>query len=128
MRKNMIRLTFCRGDFIAVVFVAVLAVFIGTCFWTNIQSVDGSMVVIYQDGERVKEISLDRQTEYTVTGIYENTIRVENGQAAIVESDCPGEDCVHSGWIQGAGRSIVCLPNRVEVRIEGQSEVDFVVR
>ena len=47
---------------------------------------------------------------------------------AITGSDCPGEDCVHSGWIKASGRSIVCLPNKVEIRIVGQSDdVDFVV-
>jgi len=45
----------------------------------------------------------------------------------IAESTCPGNDCVHSGKIHSAGRSIVCLPNRVEIRITGESDVDYVV-
>ncbi|MBQ8917117.1 MAG: NusG domain II-containing protein, partial [Oscillospiraceae bacterium] len=48
-------------------------------------------------------------------------------RACIAQSTCPGEDCVHSGWISSPGRSVVCLPNRVEIRITGSSEVDFVV-
>ena len=49
-----------------------------------------------------------------------------DGKAAILESTCPGEDCVHSGWISQTGRSVVCLPNRAEVRIEGVSGADDV--
>ena len=128
MNKNKTGFAFCRGDFMFVFFVLVLAVFIGTCFWANMRSVDGSVAVIYQNGERVKELSLDRQEEYTVTGVYQNLVRIENGQVAVVESNCPGEDCIHQGWIKEAGRSIVCLPNRMEIRIEGESEVDFVMR
>ena len=86
------------------------------------------MVSVYQDGKLIKEISLSDTTEFTVEGDYTNVISVKDGKAAITESDCPGTDCVHSGWIHEAGRSIVCLPNRVEIRIEGASEVDFVVR
>ena len=61
---------------------------------------------------------------------YTNKLIVKDKKVAIVESDCPGMDCVHSGAISGKGRSLVCLPNRVEVRIEGEvdSEVDFIVR
>ncbi len=128
MKKNKIYLPFCKGDFIVIFLVIMLAVFTGICFWINVCSVDGTLAVIYQDGERIQEIPLDREAEYVVTGAYQNTVCVESRRAAIVKSNCPGEDCVHSGWIQDAGRSIVCLPNRVEVRIEGTSETDFVVR
>ena len=71
---------------------------------------------------------MNETTEFVVEGDYTNVISVEDGKAAIIESDCPGADCVHSGWIHEPGRSIVCLPNRVEIRMEGASEVDFVVR
>ena len=38
------------------------------------------------------------------------------------------EDCVGCGWSNATGRSIVCLPNGLEIRIvSGQSDVDFVV-
>ena len=84
--------------------------------------------MIYQEGKLIQELSLDHDTEFVIEGDYENVVTVKDGKAAITKSDCPGTDCVHSGWIHEAGRSIVCLPNRVELRIEGASEVDFVVR
>ena len=71
---------------------------------------------------------LSENAEYVIRSEFENIIAVQDGRAAIIRSDCPGEDCVHSGWISAAGRSIVCLPNRAEVRIVGKvSDVDFVV-
>ena len=86
------------------------------------------MLSVYQEGALIKEFSLDSDVEFVIEGDYKNVITIKDGKAAITESDCPGTDCVHSGWIHEAGRSIVCLPNRVELRIEGTSEVDFVVR
>lgn len=128
MKKNDYKLTFCKGDFIAIVLVAALAILVSFVFWTSTGTKEGSVVAVYENGKLVREIPLTDDTEFIVEGTYTNRIVVKDGKAAIVESDCPGADCVHSGWIHEAGRSIVCLPNRVEIRIEGASDVDFVVR
>lgn len=34
-------------------------------------------------------------------------------------SDCPTQDCVHTGTITRSGQSIVCLPARIVIRLEG---------
>ena len=126
-RKNM-TLKFCKADILTIAMVAALAILVSIIFWTSVGSEEGNMVMIYQEGKLIQELSLDHDTEFVIEGDYENVVTVKDGKAAITKSDCPGTDCVHSGWIHEAGRSIVCLPNRVELRIEGASEVDFVVR
>ena len=86
---------------------------------------------IYQNGMLIREMPLEQDGEYQIAGLYVNLVEVRDGKAAIASSTCPGQDCVHSGWISQPGRSVVCLPNRVELRIEGgstASEVDAVVR
>ena len=128
MKKNQMKLQFCKSDFLAIGMVAVIAILVSIIFWTNVGSEEGNMVMIYQDGSLIRELSLGTDTEVVIEGDYENVVTIKDGKAAITKSDCPGTDCVHSGWIHEAGRSIVCLPNRVELRIEGTSEVDFVVR
>ena len=90
-------------------------------------------VEVWQNGIKIREQALSADAEWTVQGDYTNVIRIRDGKAAIVESDCPGADCVHTGWIGRRGRSIVCLPNRLEVRIVGggaadEDDVDAVVR
>ena len=35
------------------------------------------------------------------------------------EADCPTQDCVHTGTITRTGQSIVCLPARIIIRLEG---------
>lgn len=128
MRKKEMKLAFCKGDFLAVVIVAVIAVLVSVMFWTSVGAEEGSVVKVYQEGELIREIPLNTDTEFVIEGDYENVVTIKDGKAGITKSDCPGTDCVHSGWIHEAGRSIVCLPNRVELRVEGASEVDFVVR
>ena len=130
VKKKGIRLAFCKGDAVMISFVVMLAVLIGVLFlmWTGKDG--GSTVVVYLEGEKIQELSLDDDGEFLIENNYTNKLEVKNGKAAIVESDCPGMDCVHSGWIKEKGRSLVCLPNRVEIRIEGEAdaEVDFIVR
>ena len=120
-------LRFRRGDVLAIVLVAVLAVCVAACFFPK-DSSGPVMAEVYQAGKLVKTLPLDSDTSFQVAGRYVNNITVENGKIGITASDCPGEDCVHSGAINSSGRSIVCLPNEVEVRvINAQSDVDFVV-
>lgn len=128
MNKNEFKLKFCKGDLIAIAVVIALIVLSGFLFWKVVGTEEGSMVVVYEDGKVIREIPLTEETEFVVEGLYTNKIAVRDGKAAVIESDCPGGDCMHSGWISESGRSIICLPNRVEVRIEDDSDVDFVVR
>ena len=129
-REHKIRLSFCKGDVVVISFVILLAILIGVVFWMKMGTEEGNVVVIYQEGEKIQEIPLATETEVLIENEYTNKLVVKDNKVAIVESDCPGMDCVHSGAISGKGRSLVCLPNRVEVRIEGEvdSEVDFIVR
>ena len=131
MRTEKSALTFRPGDAVAIagVVVAAVAMLVGLMCFAS--AGEASLARIYQDGRPIREIRLDTDGEFTVQGAYRNVITVRDGQIAVTESDCPGEDCVHSGWIRTPGRSIVCLPNRMEIRLEGTAgadDVDAVVR
>ena len=131
MMKEQERLSFRKGDGITIGAVILAAVALLLFFLFSAGSGEKKTVRIYQNGEMIREIPLSAECEILVTGAYENQIEIRGGKAAITRSSCPGEDCVHSGWISRAGRSIVCLPNRVEVRIEGEAaedDVDAVIR
>ena len=120
-------LRFRKGDFLAIAVVALIAVFVAVGFLP--EKTGGPVLAeIYHQGQLIKTLSLEEENTLEITGDYTNVITVEDGKIAITASDCPGEDCVHSGAIHSSGRSIVCLPNEVEVRVVAQtSDVDFVV-
>ena len=42
----------------------------------------------------------------------------------VAVSDCPTQDCVHTGIITRSGQSIVCLPARLIIRLEGGAAED----
>ena len=120
-------LTFRKGDILAVVLVLLLAAGVAFAYMPR-GSVSGTQAEIRLNGEVVRTVSLAEDQIFTIEGKYANEIEVRAGKIAIIHSDCPGTDCVHTGFVGTPNRSIVCLPNALEIRIlGGESEVDFVV-
>ena len=107
------------------------ALFFG--FWGGEQTEGEVTAVISLSGQEVARIDLSRLTEpldYPVEGAdYPLTFRLTKQGAAVLESVCPGQDCLHTGTVSAAGESIVCLPNRLILRLEGAQHggVDAVV-
>lgn len=114
------------GDAVVVAGVLLAALLV---FWLFLPKEEAAVAAVYLDGQLVDTLPLDTDAERLYTGEYRNTVTVKDGKVAVTVSDCPGEDCVHSGWTNTPARSIVCLPNRLEIRITaGGDDVDFVVR
>lgn len=47
------------------------------------------------------------------------TVFLERDGISVTDSDCAGHDCVRTGKIKKAGRSIVCLPGKIVLSLEG---------
>ena len=121
-----LNLRFQKGDLLAVAAALLLAVAVFFLFLPRESGVP--VAEVYLDGELIRQLPLDAPVEFEVNGAYRNTITVQDGKIGVSASDCPGGDCVHSGAIGSTGRSIVCLPNRMEIRIvSAAGDVDFVV-
>ena len=58
-----------------------------------------------------------------------NRLRIQNGKARMEWASCPDQLCVHQRQYSKAGESIICLPHRVVVSVEGdeKSELDSIV-
>ncbi len=90
---------------------------------------EGVWVVAEQDGKEILRIPLAQDGDYLISDeeYGRNMLRIENGSVKILEADCPRGLCVKQGEIRHAGQSVVCLPHRLVVRIEGAgSGVDLV--
>ena len=120
-------LRFRKGDLLAIGLVLCLAAAVFLCFLPG-SSEAAAYAEIYLDGQLVKTVPLSENQTFLIEGQYTSQITVADGAIAFTASDCPGQDCVHSGHIHTTGRSLVCLPNRVEVRVvSAVTDVDFVV-
>ena len=81
---------------------------------------------IMQDSRIVRTIELKKGESYDIPIKADgfNLISVRDGSISITSSDCRNEDCMKMGTISHGGESIICLPNRLSIRISGSSEVD----
>ena len=116
------------GIWDALVALVVAAVAVGCAFavWSGGSGGSGELeaVVRMDEGGTVTEIrmALDGGTrvERTVTSNgYTLRIVLTETEAWVESSDCPSQDCVHTGHISRSGQSIVCLPARVVVQLVG---------
>lgn len=89
---------------------------------------DGSMVVVTVDGVVYREYPLNKDISVDIQGVKGGTnhLVIKDGYAAITEASCPDKICVKSRKINKTGESIICLPNKVVVKIKGKNspEVD----
>jgi len=78
---------------------------------------------IRKDGQIVRQIDLSTGQSFWVETVH---FEVKDGAVRFAQSDCPGQECVHVGWMKRPGSSMACLPNRISLTVLGQSEVDAV--
>jgi hypothetical protein len=117
-----------RADKLVIVGVLVAATLLGSSFWlwkAHNQITDVPQVIIEVNGEIKEQIPLTELKpgkQYQIQGVLGYSV-VEGGENKVrmVESPCPDKICVGMGWIEHPGEVIVCLPNRVVVRIIGKS-------
>lgn len=83
----------------------------------------GDWVVIEVDAKRVARFPLTSDQVVHVQGPLGTTeVEIKKGRARIVRSPCKLKVCIKSGYIQYADRLSACLPNKVVVRIEGETQ------
>lgn len=124
-RSSPPELKFNRFDALVLLAVAVLAAVTALWFYSPHGHSGELTVVISVGGEETQRTVLSAFTESTVTSRgYTLRVAAEDGGVAVTESDCPTQDCVHTGVIRRAGQSVVCLPTQVVVHLEGSAASD----
>lgn len=109
-----------RNDIIlAAVLVAAAAIALAVFFFTRTA---GGYAVVLIDGEESARYSLSEDIEVTITtgendDSY-NILKIENGKAKVTSASCPDGICVNHKSVQYDGETIVCLPNKVVIRID----------
>jgi len=91
------------------------------------------LAVITVDGEVYATLPLSAGNEHSEIPVKlpgNNYVHIinEKDQIWVEDSSCPDKVCVKTGKISKTGQSVVCLPNKTMVHIEGpeKSDVDDV--
>lgn len=107
-----------KADIILILILALVAAAAGIFMLASRHA--GGEVVVTIDGVETMRLPLDEDTEVLLgEGEDTNLLVIKDGHAAITEASCPDCVCVRTGEIQYAGQTIVCLPHKLVVSIEG---------
>ena len=117
------RRRFGRNDGIFIGVLAAICVIVFIVFFVMHRS-HGNMIVITRNGELYGKYNLSQEqtieienTDHEVT----NTLQIKDGEAKMIEADCPDKLCMHQKAISVSKENIVCLPNRIVVTVEADN-------
>ena len=118
-------LKFNRYDAVVAVVVALLALAAALWFCLPRTQTGDLTVVISVGGQETQRTGLKDFAPTTLShNGYTLTVAADGDSVWVSDSDCPTQDCVHTGHIRRGGQSIVCLPAQVVVHLEGAASPD----
>lgn len=118
MNKSDIKLVF-------ILFIIIVCLFV----FINVTKKDGVLAEVYYENEKILTIDLSVDDEYTVDGaLGDVVIEVKNKKVRVKEENSPKNICSKEGYIGDSSRTLICLPNKIIIKIVGESEeIDGVV-
>ena len=132
-------------DALVVLLIIALAAVCAFLTWTNGNSAGELTAIVTIDGQEVDRFApadlLEGPRTYTGGGYTMEVAYGLRGEAPALDhqspsgeqgvcvalSDCPTQDCVHTGTISRSGQSIVCLPAKFILRLEGGTPAENAV-
>lgn len=118
---------------IALALLAALALYLVSQISLGAQA---SFVVVTVDGEEVLRRPLAMEDRYEIAqddGSL-NILRVQDGAVWMEEANCRDGLCIRQGKMKNGAKTIVCLPHRVVVQLEGDapavddSDLDVIIQ
>ena len=105
------------GDWLVIVGGILAVFFMFQQFWSNEHA---SKLKIRQGDNVIGTYDLNQSRELHIKGpLGESIIAINNGRAHFKQSPCPGQYCVHQGWLSHAGQVAICLPNQISLQLMG---------
>ena len=88
------------------------------------KSYDTKIANIIVDGKVVQKIDLTegKNKRINLDLKENNVIMVKNGAIGIVDASCKDKVCKNTGFISRPGQSIVCVPSKLIIEIEGKDK------
>ena len=85
----------------------------------------GAWAVVTADGQEIARYALSEDRTVTIGEENYNILTISHGTASVTEVNCGDHTCFNTGEISREGETIVCLPHRLIVRIEGGESLPF---
>ena len=119
-RKKLINDIILVGSLLIVAAIALIVV--------ATQKVKTNLVAKISVGNEVVEVvdlSKEEDKHYFVDGVHGKMhIHTYDGKIAVLESNCPHQDCVRMGYVSDSNHPIICAYNQVTITINGNTTND----
>lgn len=131
MLKGFIR----KADIVLLIIIVVLG--LASSAYVVLSQTSGDTVIIEKDGELYGKYSLAEDRTITIPKDYEsenssdesnskyNIVTIKDGSVTMTSASCHSQVCVKHHAIKSTGESIICLPNKVLVKIEGKGDQKY---
>ncbi|MFI3324659.1 MAG: NusG domain II-containing protein [Clostridia bacterium] len=114
------------GDIIIVALIIIMAILIFVLMLPKTYT--NNILEVYLDGELIDSISLEEDNYQTIE-INETasvTIEIDGLEVRVINSTCYDHVCENTGYISVAGEVIVCMPNKLLLKIVGdETEIEY---
>ena len=112
---------YLRNDIILISSVILLC--LAAIFIFNANKTEGGRAVVIRNGKEVASYPLNVDTEVCLeNGKDYNILVIKDGYAYIKEASCPDKLCVNNTKKKYNGETLICLPNKITVKIVSGSE------
>lgn len=111
-----------KNDIILAIMI-LLTAGVGMLWYMGIGKQDAGTVTVTIDGELFGTYSLKKDQDIPIYNT--NYLIIKDGQADMMEADCPDQICVDHKAISKNKETIVCLPNKVVVEVVGGEKADM---
>lgn len=106
------------GDFTIIISLILISFII---FFIVSQEKNGDIVNINID-DKEQSYSINEDREVHIDGI--GNIIINKGEVFVEEMSCPDKLCEKTGHISKKGESIICLPNKLVIKISDSGDLD----
>jgi hypothetical protein len=125
----MMRKKINKYDIALITFIVIINCFLLYYFSLNLTKPKESIAQIYSENELVGEYKLKTgyENEFEVktkNGKGYNFIKIKNNEIWVEDASCPDLNCVHQGEINSTGQVVVCLPNKMIIKIKENNSDD----
>lgn len=116
-----------KSDIILIISLLIISL-IGIIF-INTSSKDSKTAYVYYDNQEILKIPLNIKKTYTVKGYLDDVvIETDIGKIRVKQETSPRHLCQKWGWISNEYTPIICLPNKIVIKIKtNESKIDTVV-
>ena len=94
----------------------------------NLNKKEGDTVEVYYKDDLVLSADLSINNTYTVEGLLGDVvIEIKDKKVRVVKENSPKNICSIEGYISDSTKPLICLPNKVVIKIVQSSDMDGVV-